>query len=782
MKRRDSTANYTVFGLLLFLLIQLVWYSNPPSELQNETSANDYKQEQVVSTPSLLSPKKLVHNKTEDFQQWLEAWRQLGHQSSDPQFLIHGIALAEQHRLEMEQLILSDPDTALERALSYYDYVQLPEAIQARVEEPFSEVSDISVVIDCGASDHPLHYHMKSSTGDAFRLYMPTAHRVALSKRKLPVQGIRLNGKAVARANVFQIVTGSEADWLTKNWPSGQQDKTRCYLTGEAITGRPTITVAGGRVFHFQDTDSVHILEQVLSEADAKAGINNGSAWIMRTVSSEGFPIEAFQRQVSSAALQATTGAKTVLVILTDFPDYPNQSFNAVDIESMLDEEVDHALRAYSYNKMSLDGSVTNNVIRAQYNSSYYENNYNTLHDEIVAQYMALGHANPFSEYDSVCIAIAGTQLDLVGLADVGGQAVWIELSGYDDDHVFTHELGHNYGLHHANYWDHSSANPNSLDPVDPTGSSEEYGDIYDTMGSPNRSYLLDNHFHMAAKEQLGWITESQWSAIETAANNGTYRIYQFDHEDAAGLQALRIRKSASNDYYWLGYRHEQKETTVLQNSAYLLWEKADGLPELNQCWLIDTTPGSEQGKIDAGIAIGRTYSDTVSNVHITPISKGGSSPQQYLDIVVNLGTFSTNVAPSGTLIVPSTAIARENVQLSAQVIDANNDALAYHWNLGDGSMHASSASITHSWGIGGSYPITLTVSDMKGGTTTIIQTITVSDPLNTWLDRSSGTALNLLGIAANETHVVAVGANGTILRSVDGATWTKQPLSGVAA
>ncbi|MDQ8196503.1 hypothetical protein QEH59_18885, partial [Coraliomargarita sp. SDUM461004] len=28
----------------------------------------------------------------------------------------------------------------------------------------------------------------------------------------------------------------------------------------------------------------------------------------------------------------------------------------------------------------------------------------------------------------------------------------------------------------------------------------------------------------------------------------------------------------------------------------------------------------------------------------------------------------------------------------------------------------------------------------------------------------------------------VAVGANGTILRSVDGATWTKQPLSGVAA
>ncbi|MDQ8196456.1 PKD domain-containing protein, partial [Coraliomargarita sp. SDUM461004] len=140
------------------------------------------------------------------------------------------------------------------------------------------------------------------------------------------------------------------------------------------------------------------------------------------------------------------------------------------------------------------------------------------------------------------------------------------------------------------------------------------------------------------------------------------------------------------------------------------------------------------------------------------------------------------NAPPTGVIIGHNQTEARQLNLFTVEASDPDGDDLIYIWDMGDGSEPKNSPSITHSWSSGGNYEITLILSDTQGGYTTLSHNMSVDDPLNTWLDRSSGTALNLLGIAANETHVVAVGANGTILRSVDGATWTKQPLSGVAA
>ena len=183
--------------------------------------------------------------------------------------------------------------------------------------------------------------------------------------------------------------------------------------------------------------------------------------------------------------------------------------------------------------------------------------------------------------------------------------------------------------------------------------------------------------------------------------------------------------------------------------------------------------------KNDAPITLGRTYSDSTSDVHITPITVGVSTPTEYIDVVINFGPFPGNSAPSGSIYGPNTTDARQLVLFSARVTDSDADAMAFAWDMGDGTIKDSSPSITHSWNSGGTYQVNLTVSDMKGGSVSLSKSVTVSDPLSTWNTRTSGTTAQLWGIAANDTHLVVVGDNGVILRSSDGTAWNDVSPSG---
>jgi hypothetical protein len=88
--------------------------------------------------------------------------------------------------------------------------------------------------------------------------------------------------------------------------------------------------------------------------------------------------------------------------------------------------------------------------------------------------------------------------------------------------------------------------------------------------------------------------------------------------------------------------------------------------------------PGSTDGKNDAAIVIGRTFSDRVTGIHITPVGKGGTSPES-LDVVVNLGLFPAdqppvvNVSPSAL-----TAATGAALTFTATASDPDGDSLAY--------------------------------------------------------------------------------------------------------
>jgi len=740
-----------------------------------------------IGTTTLQKPEddKVAVTDTKGVRVWLKQWQQTSSSSARSKLLKAGVRLATQRAAAMKFLIRNDPDEALNLALSYAEYAALPKAIQAIVEEPFSDSGSIEVTSLC--SEHQLNYRLEYASGDTYAIFMPTQQRISGSKKELPIQGIRLEGLSVLRHSVFQILTGENATFVQKNWPIGQRNPQNDYATGDRIEGEGITVVAGGHVFHFQNEENLKSVETALQEVDAMPSHHTSSQWILTQVNGDGFPFEDFSAEMVAANYATTTGDKTALIIMVNFQDVAAPA-NQAALEQAIDVNVSNALAAYSYNTTSMDASVYGTVVTISSNAADYLNDpndgnaatkdYNDIHNEAVAAYLANeagGTPTPSSVYDTVCVYFGSAGFGWAGLASVGGQRMWLQNT--TNDEVILHEFGHNYGLSHANYWVHDNSNAASTDPVDPSGASAEYGDDFDVMGSGS---LLEGHFHMGAKQDLGWIGSNDWEDISGSGDNGTYRIYRFDHINASGTQALRIAKAATSDHYWIGYRKDYASLQSFASGAYLTWERAGGSTHRNQSWLVDTTPQSAGGKNDAPITLGRTYSDTASDVHITPVALGGSSPNEYIDVVVNFGPFVGNTAPTGSISGPTATNARQVELFSASATDLDDDTLAYSWDMGDGVIHENSATIVHNWASGGIYDIAVTVSDMKGGSVTLTKSVTVSDPLTSWSTRSSGTTRNLNGIASNSTHAVVVGDNQAILRSSDGSTWDDESPSNI--
>ena len=124
-------------------------------------------------------------------------------------------------------------------------------------------------------------------------------------------------------------------------------------------------------------------------------------------------------------------------------------------------------------------------------------------------------------------------------------------------------------------------------------------------------------------------------------------------------------------------------------------------------------------GKRTARSSIGRTFSDMNAGVHVTPIGKGGTTPES-IDVVVNLGAFSGNQAPSLSINPSAINVAiNAAVNFTATANDPDGDALAYAWDFGDKTFGANAPAVSKSWATSGRYFVRCTASDMKGKVTT---------------------------------------------------------------
>jgi len=753
---------------------------------------------QQSPTASQISAKQAAEDASSHagFHQWVADFSAAPSAAARQQLHEQGIVLGTSRRARMERLIRENPEQAIAESLGFGEWAALPPDVRALVEKPFSITSDYHYYPVCapdgitpppGTPDHVSTIEI--GDGSSLDAYVYGKNRDLMSKRGLPMQGIALGGIAAIRDGACQQLTGQDIASARTILPGGQNDETRSYLTGQPLAKKAVYAVTGGEIHVFADQAELRQFDTQLTRLNSMPGPVAASSFLAMpdgitpsgAINSDG--LESFANEQASAW---TETKKTLFLIRVNFTDKLAEPVTQAAATTEINGPSSSYIYAMSYGKTWVEGTVSANLYTLPQTSTYYYNAGTGLNSELLrdarntfrnnrsgadaainigpVSATSNGGGGGLGNYDIVAVFFTSISMSSGGVTYAGlagGNDLWVQNANYTS--LYTHEWGHNYGLGHASSWDTTNGS------VVGSGTSSEYGDIFDVMGS---GPTPQGHYHPQSKVKLNWLTSSQWSDA-TASGSSTYRIYREDDPATTGNpRGVRVTKSAtigSEEYYWIGYKPAFTTNAHLMRGAYLNWQQAGQ----SRCWLIDTTPGSADGKADAPIDLGRTYADTTANVFITPLAVGGTGSNQYLDVRVNLGPYPTNHAPTaGSITGPSTVAARTPASFSITATDADANTLAYSWNTLDGTVNDNSSSLTHSWEVGGTYIMSVTVSDMKGGTVTVTKSVTVTDPIDSWTQQSIGTTDSLQDVVWGKGRFVAAAYWGKVYTSWDGVSW----------
>lgn len=627
------------------------------------------------------------------FKDWTQ--RYLADASADRSRLIpEGIELATVRRAALKNLIKADPERALQLTVPSGVRAQLPNEIVALLEAPINARGKLAVL---GVLAEPGHeseieptlrlatigereYHTYTY-GE--RLGVPTRNRIALN-------GIAVDDLFALSENALRILDADEAARAEAANPEAI-----CSVTAQAariVQNEVAAELAGEIVFFCRPEHAVQENARIVAADGGPPSPDGGDA----------------------EASTWTEGQKKLLFIRVDFPDLVGVNLSDTGVTNLLNN-VNKFYQEMSYGRASFAsngfGSDYTPVFRMAHPAAHYGTNnyYNQLRTEARAAATAAGYVLTNFNLDIICMgAVPG--FNWSGLAYVGSAGAW--LRNNFSTGVAGHELGHNFGLNHANYWNTGGAS------VIGPGSSTEYGDSFDTMGAASAG---NNHFNARYKQYLNWLTTNE---VITVSTSGTYRVFCHDKTNVAGIRALKIVKNSSTNY-WVEFRQKFTSNRWLMSGAGLRWAQNGN----QKSQLLDTTPGSPDGKTDSALVVGRTFSDFDAGIHITTIGKGGTVPES-LDVVVNLGSFPSNQPPQLSITASATNVAvDEGVDFAATATDAEGDALAYYWEFGDATFGTNSPLAGKSWSSAGDYLVRCVVTDMKGGEASQWVIVRVGEP-----------------------------------------------------
>ncbi|HYY55750.1 MAG TPA: hypothetical protein VE842_00390, partial [Pyrinomonadaceae bacterium] len=282
---------------------------------------------------------------------------------------------------------------------------------------------------------------------------------------------------------------------------------------------------------------------------------------------------------------------------------------------NLINSEVNTFYKNNSYNKTSIAGTVTN-VLRMPQTAAFYGGqDPSRLLTDARAAAVTAGYPNTHN-LDVVAFKRIPA-FTWAGLGYIGGKGTW--LNGYFSFREAGHEVGHNYGLNHANLWKTTSGTVG-------TGTSQEYGDPFDTMGAGNTT--IANHFNAWFKNMLNWLPTVDAPVITAP---GTYRIQAYDSVSATGLRALKIQRDAST-FYWIEFRQQLVNSASAYNGAVIHW----GYTTNRQSNLLDMTPATV-GLDDEALPIGQTFTDPANGIQIKAVAKVGTA----LDVMVSFGSLA---------------------------------------------------------------------------------------------------------------------------------------------
>ncbi|MEM9479607.1 MAG: LamG-like jellyroll fold domain-containing protein [Verrucomicrobiota bacterium] len=698
-----------------------------------------------------------------DFAAWAE-----GYLTKPQEFdMNRGRELADNRGRAMKDLIVADAEKALEAALPFSVRESLPEEIQSLIEQPVAGTGDFEVIIQCGFEDGQVnkteHFVDLKTSGERFRAF-PTGDRLNITTKR----GIGLHGIAVD--DVMALASDPVRELSDAEIAGRQLAANTVEIGGHLYRANSQEAIADVRE-KLRDDEYTLGPRHIANYANLRAGQINGiepleSALIL---AQDG---EGETGGGIAAESAHTEGSKTMLFIRARFADQ-DPSFEPLGLSTTQTRQTnsEQYWKDYSYGKSDLTTTITDTVTLS-INTPSSSPGLSTMLSEARTAAVAANPAWNHNNFDFYTVLTSGGSFGYAGVAFVGGTGSHLNGGGSANPRTALHEYGHNLGLRHAQYWRTDSPSPigrDSFPGYRGDGSNAEhveYGHRHSTMSAQGGSGDIDGgrgHFTTGELVRLDWLVQgdNDWENITTS---GTHRIYRFDlnEPDFASMltgvtRAVKINLD-SNDYvnpsnrrrYWLNYRYQPTNGVSenwLPHGVRVNWQRntygSDGsiMLDMTPYTRNSTTVGGSwttdnSDKEDGVLLIGRTYSDRFADIHITPTATGGTDPNEWIDVTVNIGTQGSNAPP---IINSFTASATQvntgqAVTFNVSATDPNGDTLAYGWDYADATRILTALnqpSATKSWGTEGQYVVRCFVSDMKGGHVTEDILITVGNPTN---------------------------------------------------
>lgn len=320
--------------------------------------------------------------------------------------------------------------------------------------------------------------------------------------------------------------------------------------------------------------------------------------------------------QPISVANAFAAGEQKTAVFLLEFPKSVSSPVisNQVTAEqirstvfSEQERSVNRFFRGASFGKTYLSGDVLGPYVVSKGNVDCANYDWSSQ-AEVLAQQKGID-LNKYQRY--VFVLPNDSNCWFSGQGTIGGNPSRSWMAWYQNfPNTYAHELGHNLGLHHANFlycW-------KSGQPIDLYENCDniEYGDPYDVMG---RSYNM-NYFNVPHRISLGWISESE---VLTITQSGSHVIYPSESLGTS-LKSIRIPRANTDDYYYLSLRGNYGFDSSLPKSltkdglSIHIW---DGSP-LSQTKFLDATPGGLGWLTDPALPVGSTFSDPDNKITVT--------------------------------------------------------------------------------------------------------------------------------------------------------------------